>query len=243
MLAQIAHEAERARQTLLNLLFPPRCVTCDREGEWFCVACRAQVELVTPPICKRCGRPLHAPTCVFCLDFPLELDGLRAVAFFEGVMRDAIHCFKYQRRPELAPHFASMLSDFLAAQPLAVDLLVPVPLHAERERSRGYNQALLLARETAVQQKLALWYNVIERTRATPPQVGLDTRARRENMRDAFVAKEQVAGARILLIDDVCTTGATMNACAVALKRRGAKAVWGLALARPRFADESGTRR
>lgn len=243
MLAQIAHAAERASRSLLNLLFPPRCVICHREGEWFCAACRAQVELIAPPICDRCGRPLHGQSCPFCLESPLEIDALRAVAFFDGVMREAIHCFKYQRRPELALQFGSMLSDYLTAQPFTVDLLVPVPLHSERERWRGYNQALLLARETALHQRLALWYNVIERTRATPPQVGLDARARRENVRDAFVAKEQVAGARVLLIDDVCTTGATMNACAIALKRRGAMAVWGLALARPRFADEFGTRR
>ncbi len=243
MLAQIAHAAERASRSLLNVLFPPRCVICRREGEWFCAACCARVELVLPPICERCGRPLHGERCAFCLESPLEIDGLRAVAFFDGVMREAIHCFKYQRRTELVLQFGSMLSSYLTAQPIGVDLVVPVPLHSERERWRGYNQALLLARETALHQKLALWYNVLERTRATPPQVGLDAKARRANVRDAFMAREEVAGARILLIDDVCTTGATMNSCAIALKRRGAKAVWGLALARPRFADESGTRR
>ncbi len=243
MLAQIAHEAERASRSLLNLLFPPRCVICHREGEWFCAACRGHVGFITPPICERCGRPLYGQSCPFCLETPLEINSLRAVAFFDGVMRKAIHSFKYQRRPELAAQFGSMLSDYLTAQRLTVDLVIPVPLHSERERRRGYNQALLLARETALQQKLALWYNVLDRTRDTPPQVGLDARARRENVRDAFVAQDQVAGARVLLIDDVCTTGATMNSCAIALKRRGATAVQGLALARPRFADELGTRR
>ncbi len=243
MLAHIAHGAERASRSLLNLLFPPRCAICRREGEWFCAACRAQVELIAPPICERCGRPMTSPTCPFCLESPLQIDGMRAVAFFDGVMRQAIHRFKYQRRPELAHPFGSMLSDYLTAQSFAVDLLVPVPLHTKRERARGYNQAALLARETALQQKLALWYNVVERTRDTPPQVGLDARARRENVRDAFEASEQIAGARILLIDDVCTTGATMNSCAIALKRRGAATVWGLALARPRFAEEFSTRR
>jgi ComF family protein len=243
MLAQIAREAERASRSLLNLLYPPRCVICHREGEWFCVACRAQAEFIPVPICQQCGRPLHGPTCPFCMASPLEIDGLRAVTFFDGVMRKAIHCFKYQRRPELALQFGCMLGDYLAAQRLPIDVLVPVPLHRERERWRGYNQALLLARETALQQKLALWYNVVERTRDTPPQVELDARTRRGNVRDAFMASEQVAGTRVLLIDDVCTTGATMEACAVALKRRGAASVWGLALARPRFADEFRTRR
>ncbi len=181
--------------------------------------------------------------CPFCRESPLDIDGLRAVAFFEGVMREAIHCFKYQRRRELAVQFGGMLSDYMNAHPLRIDALVPVPLHSKREQSRGYNQAALLARETALQQKLALWYNVIERTRDTPPQVGLDARARRENVHDAFEVRKRIAGARVLLIDDVCTTGATMNACAIALKREGAASVWGLALARPRFADEFGSRR
>ncbi len=239
MLAQIAHAAERATRSLLNpllnLLFPPRCVTCHREGEWFCPACRSHVEFIDPPLCERCGRPLSNTECRFCLEFPLQIDGLRAVAFFDGVTREAIHSFKYQHRPELASSFGVMLIDYLRAHPLDFDLLIPIPLHHERERWRGYNQALLLAREIALHQNIALWYNGVERTRATLAQVGLDTRARRENVRDAFAANEGVAGARVLLIDDVCTTGATMNACAVALKHCGARSVWGLALARPRF--------
>ncbi len=173
----------------------------------------------------------------------MQIDCLRAVAYFDGVLREAIHCFKYQQRPELATVFGSMLSEYVAAQTLPIDIIVPVPLHKERERWRGYNQALLLARAMALQEKRALWYNVIERTRATPPQVGLDLRARRENVRDAFAAEVAVSGAHILLVDDVCTTGATMNACAAALKQRGAKYVCGLALARPRLAEESSARR
>ncbi len=243
MLAQIANEAQRASRSLLNLLFPPRCVICRREGDAFCAACQAQVEYIAPPICERCGRPLSGPQCRFCLESPLEIDGLRAVALFDGVMRQAIHAFKYQRHPDLAVPFGMMLCDYIMTHQLPVDVLVPVPLHSERERWRGYNQALLLAREIAVQQKLALWYNVIERTRATPPQVGLDARARRENVRDAFAAIQSLAGASVLLIDDVCTTGATLNACAVALKRSGCRSVWGLALARPRLSEEPSARR
>lgn len=240
---QIAFEAQRASRSLLNLLFPPRCVICHGEGDWFCPGCRAQVATIAPPICQHCGRPLSGPACRFCLESPLEIDGLRAVALFDGVMREAIHSFKFRRRRDLAVSFGRMLCDYLMAYPLPFDVLIPVPLHGERERWRGYNQALLLAREIAVQQKVALWYNVIERTRATPPQVGLDARARRENVRDAFAAKESVAGTSVLLIDDVCTTGATMNACAVALKKSGCKSVWGLALARPHLSEETSARR
>lgn len=156
------------------------------------------------------------------------------MAFFEDDFRRAIHAFKYLRRPELATPLGAMLNEYLCAHPLPADGIVPIPLHSERERRRGYNQSYLLAREIALFQNLPLWYNVIERTRATQPQVELDAPARRENVREAFAATEAVAGARVLLIDDVCTTGATMDACGMALKARGAKSVWGLALARGR---------
>jgi ComF family protein len=156
------------------------------------------------------------------------------MAFFEGGLREAIHRFKYQHRTELAGVFGAMLNDYLNRYPLPIHAVIPVPLHPERERRRGYNQALLLARELAARQNLPLWYNVLARVRATQPQVELDARARRENVQDAFAASDAVAGASVLLIDDVCTTGATLDACSVALKQRGAKSVWGLALARGR---------
>ena len=234
MLTRIARGVTSARETLLELLFPPRCVACQRVGEWFCPACRARIERIPPPWCRRCGRPLPSGDCSYCRHADLDIDGLRAMAFFEGALREAIHAFKYKRRPELASCFGVLLNDYLAAQPLPADVIVPVPLHPERERTRGYNQSLLIARELAVYQNLPMWYNVIKRTRATSPQVELDAAARRENVHDAFEATEEVAGRRVLLIDDVCTTGATMDACSRALKQRGAKSVWGLALARGR---------
>ena len=234
MLARIAHRAASARRALLDLLFPPRCVVCRRAGDWFCVSCRAMIERISPPVCDRCGRPLRYDECPYCRQLPLHIDGLRAMAFFEGSIRKAIHAFKYQHRPELAAPLGAMLNEYICTHPLPVDALIPVPLHAERERRRGYNQSALLARELSVYQNHALWYNAVERTRATQPQVELDAPARRENVRDAFTATDTVAGARVLLIDDVCTTGATMDACSIALKARGAKSVWGLALARGR---------
>lgn len=234
MLTRIARGVTSARETLLDLLFPPRCVACQHVGEWFCPACQSQIERIPPPWCQRCGRPLEEGECRYCRRFDLDIDGLRAMAFFEGVLRDAIHAFKYKKRPQLAACFGALLNDYLAAQPLPADVIIPVPLHSERERTRGYNQAFLIARELALYQKLPMWYNVIKRTRATSPQVELDAAARRENVHDAFAATDEVAGRRVLLIDDVCTTGATMDACSRALKQRGAKSVWGLALARGR---------
>lgn len=163
---------------------------------------------------------------------------MRAITLFDGVMREAIHRFKYHRRIELAATFGEMLDDYLSVNPLPFDAIIPVPLHGDSERARGYNQSLLLARELAAKRPLDLWEDALMRVRATRPQVELDAAERRENVRDAFAAIDRVAGARVLLIDDVCTTGATMEACGLALKRCRAKSVWGLALARPRLASE-----
>ncbi len=238
MLARIAREAHPLRRALLDLLFPPRCVICRSAGEWLCAACRAEINKVQPPICSRCGRPLNGEPCPYCQILPLQIDGMRAVAFFEGVMREAIHRFKYHRQTELAATFGEMLNDYLAANALPFDAIIPVPLHRDRECARGYNQSLLLARELAARHPLDLWEDVLMRVRPTRAQVELDAIERRENVRDAFAAIDRVADTRVLLIDDVCTTGATMEACGIALKRCRAKSVWGLALARPRFASE-----
>jgi ComF family protein len=127
-----------------------------------------------------------------------------------------------------------MLSEYLSIHPLPADALIAVPLHPQRERERGYNQSLLLTRALGAQNHLPVWDKVLTRQRVTRPQVELDAAERRTNVQDAFAATERVAGARVLLIDDVCTTGATMEACGVALKGHGAKSVWGLALARSR---------
>jgi len=127
-----------------------------------------------------------------------------------------------------------MLGDYLSRNPLPVDALIPVPLHAERERARGYNQSKLLAQVLGQQCRLPVWEDALTRTRQTRPQVELDAVDRRANVHEAFTASPRVTGAQILLIDDVCTTGATMDACGIALKERGAQSVWGLAIARTR---------
>jgi ComF family protein len=109
-----------------------------------------------------------------------------------------------------------------------------VPLHTDRERARGYNQALLIAHALGIRRNWPVWEDALVRTRATQSQTELDAAGRRLNVQDAFAASARVHGAHVLLIDDVCTTGATMDACGAALYARGAKSVWGLAIARTR---------
>jgi ComF family protein len=241
MVAQLTDSIATLRNALLDLVFPPHCVACHSAGEWFCSACRASIEKVMPPLCDRCGRSLvvrpslFQSECPHCNKHPLQIDGTRAVAIFEGNLRAAIHAFKYQHRTELAELLGELIGEYLAEQPLPGDAIIPVPLHHIREQERGFNQALLLAEAIGAHRRVPVWKGVLRRIRATLSQVDLSAAERRENVKDAFEATERVAGVRILLIDDVCTTGATMEACGLALKARGAKSVWGLALARPRL--------
>jgi len=229
----------------LDLLFPPRCVACSKVGNWLCATCQSSIELVSPPICSLCGRPLpqsaqadHGVTeglCARCRMEPIKLDGIRSVAVHDGALRQAIHHLKYHHRHELAVTLGQILFGYWKKVDLAAELVVPVPLHASRQKERGYNQAALLARVLTERASLAFNEQHLIRTRATPPQVGLGARERKTNVQDAFAwAGPRLDSIGVLLVDDVCTTGATLEACALALRQAGAESVWALTLARAR---------
>jgi ComF family protein len=220
----------------LDLLYPPRCVACSRVGNWFCAACQASVEMLPQPICPRCGRPTsNDRLCLQCQTNHIQLDGIRSVAIHDDALRQAIHHLKYRRRRELATPLGEMLFAYWQEVDLPADLVIPVPLHASRQKERGYNQAGLLARALAERAHLALNETALIRTRATAPQVGLGARERQVNVQDAFIwTGDSLDGVRVLLIDDVCTTGATLGACALTLRQAGAESVWALTLARAR---------
>ena len=151
----------------------------------------------------------------------------------EGVIQDAIHQLKYRNLRALAPELAGILSRFLLTHPLPGDCLVPVPLHPRRLRRRGYNQAILLARELGKLHGLDVNEGLLKRIKDNPPQAeATSLEQRRLNVADSFECRGDAAGAKIILIDDVATTGSTLSACAEALKRTGASSVWGLTLAR-----------
>lgn len=224
------------RGQLLDLFFPSRCASCHRLGDPFCSRCHSSVQYIAPPFCPRCGQVsrLKGESCLLCRAFPLHITQIRAVAYHEGPLRQAIHAFKYERRRDLATPLATLLQQHLAQNNLNVDLVTAVPLHPSRQQERGYNQAELLAREIARRKGITFVPGLV-RVRATADQVGLDATGRRENVDGAFAAdRSAFSGSRVLLVDDVCTTGATMDACAVALKEAGAKLTFGLAVARPR---------
>ncbi len=160
------------------------------------------------------------------------LQDVRSAAHLSGPLREAIHSFKYKGLRALAGTLGQIVYDCWEAEPWPVDVIVPVPLHPQRHRERGYNQSTLLARELAHHTGLPVVEGALLRVMPTRPQVGLKAAERVENVRNAFrCGGEHVSGLQVLLVDDVLTTGATLRACALALLEGGASAVWGLTLA------------
>lgn len=218
-----------------ELFFPGSCVGCGKEGAFVCSLCRAKLPYIRGAVCSCCGRPItNADTCAECRSSPLQVDGIRAPFSFDGIMRSAIHYFKYRRIRALAKPLAEFLYAYVQANGVRAEVLVPVPLHRDKLKERGYNQAELLARGLG---KLTGWpveAASLVRVKDAPPQARTaSARERRQNVKGAFACKDtHLQGKAVLLIDDVCTTGATINACAEVLKKLPATSVWALTVAR-----------
>ncbi len=219
----------------LDLLFPPRCSNCGAAGELLCDACALSLERALPPRCLRCWRPWRdAGPCVSCQIDPPPFDGLYAAFVYAGTARTLVHALKYRGMTALASPMAARLADGVRERGLAADVVVPVPLSGLRRRTRGYNQAEALAREVGRGFSLPMIARALARRRHSPPQArSADIEERRRNVLGAFAPRDaRVAGQRVLLLDDVTTTGATLAACAGALKEAGARSVWAVAFAR-----------
>lgn len=232
---KIVTTAQNIRIALLSLLFPERCVSCDQLGQPLCDECRKKIDFVASPLCPLCGYPSEG-LCHRCQHSPLDIDGIRSVAFFEGPVRQAMHALKYRGLRTVVKPLSGLMSDYWQRNPLPADVIVPVPLHRRRLRERGYNQAALLARALAAEIGLPVREKWLVRIRATFSQIELDASERKKNVSDAFQCPDHnvVAGRQILLIDDVCTTGATLESCSLALGQAGAQSVWAFTLGRAR---------
>lgn len=230
---------QKSSQSLLDLLFPPSCISCKAAGSWLCQKCLDQIALITPPVCERCGTPMTPNTsvCRQCKNNPLQsINGIRSAAQFEdNPIRPAVHFLKYRNHKAVASILATLLAEAYRRYQLAVDVLIPVPLHAARFRERGYNQSELLAGAMGQLLHKPVNTSALYRTRATKSQMTLGIQERHQNVTEAFACNStNLSGQKVLLIDDVCTTGSTLDACADALKKSGVVAVWGLTLAKAR---------
>lgn len=218
----------------LDWLYPPHCGGCgDLRMRW-CNDCQRKTKLVPASICELCGQILDTPgICIRCQTSPPSYLALRAWGVFEGPLQSALHRLKYQGDIALGEVLARPLIDMYHNMMWQVDLVTAVPMGSARKAKRGYNQAALLAMPLALGSSLKYQPRALYKVRETRSQVGLTVAQRRENVAGAYEARTKVVqGKRVLIVDDVTTTGATMEACSLALLHAGAIGVYGLTLSR-----------
>lgn len=217
----------------LNLLFPRRCVSCGKLGGYFCKPCFSKIDYITSPVCPICRYPaidgITHPGC----KTAWGLDGMYAVARYKGWVRKAINLLKYKHVTDITDTLTDFLIDNYPKFLPAFDLLVPVPLHKIREKTRGFNQSLILAKSLSYKLGTSVGEGILYKTLHTEPQVKLKGKSRRTNLKRAFAFNKEknISGKTIALVDDVATTRSTLLECAKLLKRNGAKSVWGIVLA------------
>ena len=223
----------RVASAALDLLMPMRCFACDREGPYVCGTCEPGLPRLRTPYCRVCATPGPDGLCELCAANQPAIDRIIAPYLMDGSVRSAVHDLKYRNLRAAAPTLGRLMASHLLQRRLDVDVVMPVPIHSMRERARGYNQSLLLAKAVSRETELPLEQRALRKVRDTAPQVSLPTdEDRRANLDRAFECVGDQTELRVVLIDDVVTTGSTMFACAEALVAAGASAVYGLALAR-----------
>ena len=228
----------RAANRLVTWLYPPHCPICMRRILWrpddgrICHHCAQWTQPVRPPFCDRCGRPVQGDqgrSCQDCILDPPEVRCRRSAFLYNDPIREAILAFKMRREIHRAPSLASLLllTESLGINWEGYDLVLPVPLHNSRLRWRGFNQCALLVREIALYRKFEFSDDALVRNRQTRPQFELTPKKRLENVRGAFSCPrpDLISGKTVLIVDDISTTGATLNECAKALKKAGASYV------------------
>jgi len=226
--------------SLLNLILPPTCYLCGRviESSGFCSSCIEGFRFITGPICPTCGVPFVSQEvedhpCGRCIKVRRPFHKARSIGVYEGGLLEAVHSFKYNGKTALARPLGRMMAEAIT-RPSDYHLIIPIPLHRIRLRERGFNQSLLLAREMSNTLGIPIDYINLKRVRPTEPQINLKGRDRLKNVKGAFAVADEKAfkGKRILLVDDIYTTGATVSECARALKKAKVERVDVLTLAR-----------
>ena len=218
----------------LDWFYPPICGGCNRQGMRWCEQCNSSTDLLTSPNCPICGNgQKNMDLCADCRSTPPHFEALRSWAVYGGSLREAILRLKYKRDMALGETLSRPMISRLQSLQWSVDMIIPVPLGVARYVERGYNQAALLARPLAQATQISYIPKALMRVHETRSQVDLTAIERKINMRGAFQARgEWVRGRTVLVVDDVATSGATIDACGAALLEAGAAHVYGLTLAR-----------
>ena len=224
--------ASRIWSHAVNAVFPPRCVSCRTFGRFVCDDCLEQMVPAEHPRCGVCWQPSADSRCSQCHHAQPAFTAVRSVYAFQGPARDLIHALKYSGVSAVAPLMGAEMAGLLLRWAPDVSTIVPVPMAGSRQRRRGYNQSRLLAREIGRLTGIQVAGEALMR-RAGPSQVEQpDETSRRANVEDAFAVGREHVGDSVLLVDDVMTTGATLDACARVLRSEGAHRFYGLTFAR-----------
>lgn len=220
---------------LLNILYPKRCALCDRvitNREYpVCLKCRKEIQPIEEPRCMHCSKPLRSDGVEFCLDckrHKFSYDCGFAAFLYSGKMKDSLMRFKYGGRQEYRRFYGEMLNLFAAekVKRWAPEVLIPVPVHPGKLRKRGYNQAEVLALELGKLWNIPVDSQYMKRIKKTKAQKNLDDKERRKNLRQAFAVAGDEDYRRVLIVDDIYTTGSTVDALAKLLKEKGVEEVW-----------------
>jgi competence protein ComFC len=220
---------------VIEIIFPRECLGCGRRVDFICTDCARKLPRLNPPICQRCGKPESSgKICPDCWGKQVSADNIRSVFIFEGIVRSAIHQFKYRQLKAISVCLSQFMADYYRENKLSGYILVPVPLHEKRLKERGYNQSDLLANGISNLLSIPVDTKILHRIKESKPQAkSRNVKERRDNTDRAFKCNSaSLNGMDIIVIDDVCTSGATIEACAFALKNAGANRVTGFTLAR-----------
>lgn len=231
---------KKAGIIILNLFYPPRCPLCEKilsRGEGLvCRECRKDLPYIEEPLCKKCGKPLRRQEQEYCLDCETQhhefLQG-RAVFLYEKKLRHSVHRMKFQNHREYLDFYGEEMAGAgrKYLQQWNIKTILPVPAHKRKKRERGFDQSFLLAKKIGCILNIPVEGRALVRSRYTLPQKILDARERRNNLRGAFVLREDVyIQEPVLLVDDIYTTGATMDAICRELKKHGIFRIYFLVL-------------
>lgn len=226
---------KQLQREAIDFFFPQSCLGCGKVGDFICFRCSKKLSRLLPPICQRCGRSESSGMyCRECWGTHNHIHSIRSVFVFEGIIRRAVHEFKYRNLRSMAVCLSQYMADYFVEYELVADVLLPVPMHENRLQRRGYNQSELLAGQLSGMISVPVRGDLIRRVRDNKPQARTTrVEERRSNMENAFTCiSNEVSGKDIIIIDDVCTSGATLEACAAALKLKGANQISGFTLAR-----------
>lgn len=224
----------------VDFVYPPNCTGCGKSGEIWCQTCQNSVHPIDGPLCRLCGYPsARNEVCSDCQKSPPPYSALRSWAEFEGPLREALHNLKYHSDLAMGNVFAPFLIHIILSCQWDFDFIIPMPISKQHYSSRGFNQSVIISRPIALALNKPMVNNAVERIKETKSQVNLDRDERFKNLQSAFLGNSaKLLNKKVLLVDDISTTGATMISCSQSLKDAGCSQVYCLTVARTKKTND-----